>query len=73
MIIGGPAYLQGVRVSNRRAPGRNNPKCSDCRHDLTKQHHTPKGGKSRGYRLGWCVVCKQFCPSVIEMYEDEEK
>ncbi len=40
-------FPQG-RLSNRRAPGRKNNKCPDCKHDVKKQHHTNK--PSRGFR-----------------------
>ena len=65
-------FIQG-RINNRSAPaGRNNNKCPECKHDILKEHHTPEGGKTRGYRLGYCVRCKRICECIKEMYEADE-
>ena len=63
-------FLQG-RFNNRRAP-RPTERCPDCGHDVRKQHHTPAGGKTIGYRPGYCIKCKVICPSILKRCIDYE-
>ena len=65
-----PFMLQG-RVRHGRGPKVKTP-CPDCGHDIRRQHHTTNR-TAKGFRLGYCVKCKDYCPSIIEMYKYEEK
>ena len=65
------------QILHSKAPGRNNPKCPDCKHDVRLQHHTPFGNTLLPqYQLGLCVKCSRnidktemiICPSVWEFF-----
>ena len=65
------------RIPMSKAPGRNNPKCLDCKHDVRLQHHTPFGNvDDPHYHMGLCVKCTtntnkveyHFCPSVEKFF-----
>ena len=68
-----------------KAPGRNNPKCLDCKHDVRLQHHSTFANTDRdGWELGLCVRCTKLlrretgdktltviCPSVVKFFSKE--
>jgi hypothetical protein len=65
------------RIRHSQAPGRNNPKCPDCKHDVRLQHHTPFGDTNdKHYHMGLCVACTRktdkktyhFCPSIERFF-----
>ena len=63
------------RIPHSKAPGRNYPKCLDCKHDVRLQHHTSFGNVDHPlFQLGLCVKCTRnteetvICPSVLKFF-----
>ena len=68
------------KILHSQAPGKNNPKCLDCKHDVRTQHHTPFGNTLHSqYKLGLCVKCTRnvdktemiICPSVVKFFSTD--